>query len=453
MTRPLLILLLAPAAALAAALSAGDFAWRADIEAPSGGGLARVPLPAEALMQARSAGLADLRVFDTRGEPLPFAMRRPGAAAAAPVAGPELPAHVLTRTRGPSGAGGRSIQVRVKGAQGESAWVQFGGGGTTAGEPLQSVLFDVRQEKRAVTALRLQAELPANTPVRLSAFTSTDLADWQPLPLRGSLFRFEGAPELDNRTLALASPQMLQGRYLRLDWETAGVRVDSAIVLAAGEVPRERVAAALPAPTPVNGGLEWQLPTTVPIAALSLASTKPGTLVPVQVLGRRDPALPWTPIARATVFRLGPAGAENTNPPLTLAGATPRWLRVEALRGLPLGELSAGVEFEPVEVVYLASGPSRLAIGRADAPPADVPLATFAAALPGGGPDALPLARLGRIEQRAGEAAAPSWLPRGVTPATAALWSVLLLGVLVLAVVAARLMRQLKAAAPPSGEG
>lgn len=452
MTRPLLLLLLAPAAAMAAALSAGDFAWRADVEAPPGGGLARVALPAEALMQARSAGLADLRVFDARGEPVPFAVRRPETAAAAPIAGPTLPAHVLTRTREPSGAGGRSVQVRVRGAQGESAWVQFGGGGTAAGEPLRSVLLDVRQDKRAATALQLQAQLPANTPVRLSAFTSTDLAEWQPLPLRGSLFRFEGAPELDNRTLALASPQVLQGRYLRLDWDTAGVRIESAIVLAAGDVPRQRVTSALPAPTAVNGGLEWQLPTTVPIASLSLASAKPGTLVPVRVLGRRDPGLPWTPLAQATVFRLGPVGAENTNPPMTLAGATPRWLRVEALRGLPLGELSASVEFEPAEVVYLATGPSRLAIGHAQAPPADVPLATFAAALPGGGVDTLPLARIGRVEQRPAEAAAPVWLPRGVTPGTAALWSVLLVGVLVLAFVAARLMRQLKApAAPPGG--
>jgi hypothetical protein len=446
----ILSLLLLPGAVLAADPAPADFAWRAPLEAPAGT-LARVTLPGDALMQARSAGLADLRVFDGGNKPVAFAVRRPEAAAAAPVAGNALPAHVLTRERGAGSTAGGSIQVQVKGARGESAWVQFDGAAPAA-DALPSVLVDLRQEKRAIASLRLQAQLPANTPVRLDAYTSTDLAEWRPLALRGSLFRFEGAPELDNRVLALASPQVLEGRYLRLDWDVPGVKVESVTVLAAGETPRQRVQAALPAPSAVNNGLEWELPSTVPIAALSLASGQPGTLVPVRVLGRRDTAQPWVALVHGTVFRLGTAPNENTNPPFTLAGATPRWLRVEALRGLPLGELSASVEFEPVELVYLPNGPAQLAIGRQDTAPADVPLATFAAAMPGGKLEGLPAAKLGTAEVRAAQPPAPAWLPRNVAPTTAALWAVLVLGVLVLAFVAARLMRQLKATAPPQGD-
>lgn len=454
MRRLIPAVLFAPLLAWATAPQPADFAWRAPIEAAPASGLARLAVPGEALARSRTPGLADLRVFNASGEPVAFAIRRPAAKSPEPTTTDRLAALPLSRTPAAKGAGGsRQIQVRVAGAQGESVWVQMGGSGNDASvaDPLPSVLVDLRQEKRTLAALRIDGELPANTPVRLSAWTSTDLADWEPLPLRGSLYRFEGAAGLDNRTLRLESPRKLDGRYLRLEWDAqAGVRVAGVFGVIASEATRERVIADLPAPAAVEGGLEWAHESAVPAAALALSTPKAGTLVPVRVLGRRDPSRPWTVLAQSVVFRLGAPGSEITNPPVALPGSAPRWLRVEPLRGLPLGEVTARVEYEPVELVFLAAtAPLRLAVGRAETPAADVPTDTLLAAAPGGF-DALPQARAGSAETRAAAAStAPAWWPRQVSPTTAVLWAVLLVGVLVLAVVAFRLMRQLNRAAPP----
>jgi hypothetical protein len=446
--------MIAFAAAAATPVQPGNFSWRAPVDVPAGTALARVALPGDALVQSRSPGLADLRVFNARGEPVAFAVRRPDASAAPPTTTQRLPAYPMSRTPDAKAANGQQLQVRVAGAQGESVWVQLGGS-APAGDRLPSVLFDLRQEKRPIAALQLDAELPPNTPLPLTASTSADLAEWTPLPLRGSLFRFDGPPELENRTLALPSPQSFEGRYLRLEWtEQPGVRIDGLVAVLGNAPVRERVTAALPSPEPVAGGLEWRVDTAVPLAALALSTAQPGTLVPVRVLGRREPSQPWGELAQTVVFRLGSGAGEATNPPLPLGQAAPRWLRVEPLRGLPLGTLEARVEFEPVEVALLAAGgPLQLAIGRPDTPAGDVPASTLAAAVPGGRLQDLPLARLGAADVRAPSAAGAvgSWLPRDVAPTTVALWAVLLAGVLVLAVVAVRLLKQLQRPSPDGG--
>lgn len=441
----LAVLLLA--SVLAHLAAAADAAWSAQVEPPTTPGLARLALPGEALLQSRSPGLADLRLVDAQGRPLAFALHRPSVAVAAPQPGPALAAHPLSRTRGPAGNGG-TLQVQVRSASGESAWVRLDGQGA-AQEPLRSALVDTRQQAGSVSVLRLQGQWPANTPVTLQAFTSTDLQQWQPLPLRGSLLRMAGAPELDRSELPLAQPQALHGRYLRLDWDTPEVQLSRVTPLAAQQPPRPHVQAALPPPVAVDGGLEWELSTSTPVAGLQLAAGQPGTLVPVRVLARRAAGQPWAVLAQTTVFSLGTAQAPQTNPPLALGGATVGRLRVEPLRGLPPGAMSASVAFEPVELVFLAAGPAQLRIGQANASAADVPLASLAAALPDGTPDALPLARLGRVETSARATTGPStWLPAQVAPMTAVLWAVLLLGVAVLGVVAWRLLRQLKDTAP-----
>lgn len=441
-----LAVLLLPVLAHPAAIAA-NFAWSARVEPPASAGLARLALPGEALLQSRSPGLADLRLVDDQGRPLAFALHRPSVAAAPPQAGPALPAHPLRRTRGPAASGG-TLQVEVRSASGESAWVRLDGQGA-AQETLRSVLVDLRQQAGSVTALRLEGQWPANTPVTLQAFTSTDLLQWEPLPLRGSLLRMAGAPELDRSDLPLARPQALQGRYLRLDWEAAEVQVRRVTPLAAQQPPRPHVLAALPPPVAVDGGLEWELSTSTPVAGLQLVAGQPGTLVPVRVLARRAAGQPWAVLAQTTVFSLGTSQAPQTNPPLALGGATVGRLRVEPLRGLPLGTLSASVAFEPVELVFLATGPAQLRLGQTGASAADVPLGRLAAALPGGQLDTLPLARLDRV-QAAGTTppGTGTWLPAQVAPMTAALWAVLLLGVAVLGVVAWRLLRQLQDAPP-----
>jgi len=324
-------------------------------------------------------------------------------------------------------------------------WVQFPGA-PAAATALPSVLLDLREQVTPLAGLRLDADLPANTPVRLRAFASADLVEWRELPVRGALYRFAGPPAIENQDLAFAAPQALRGQYVRLDWDAdRGVQVRAAAALATAQAVPQRVVLSLPDPAPVSGGLEWSLPSVVAPAALELMAEQANSLVPVRVLVRREASQPWRLVAQTVVFHL----ADASNAPMPLGVAAPL-LRMEPVQPLPLGRVSARLHFDPVQVVFLAApGPLQLLVGQAGAMSAAVAEDQLGVALKGTTWDALPAARLGAATQVPPSPSRaswfPAWVPQSVTTASLALWSVLLLGVLVLGVVAWRLMGQLQA--------
>ena len=407
-----------------------EFAWRAQLELPVGTSLARVSLPAQALLQLQSSDARDVRVFNAAGEPVPFAFAAQPLVAPATQRTRSYSAHPLYHPAPGAAPGKGSVQVRVGDAdQARSVWVQINGarantgtgtGTDSAAMPpaatrLNAAIFATQAEKQQVTSLTVQAQLPANAPVRVSASTSADLAQWTAVPLRGRLYRFDGAPGLVNDTLELEQPLALEGRYLRLEWEgQEGVSVSSITGVVAAPAMAQRVRAALAPPvTQADAGLEWPLTFRAPIAALALSTPLTNSLLPVRILGRSEAAAPWRELGRTVVYRLGSGAGETTNPPLLLPGASVRWLRVEATQGMPLGRqaLAASVEFTPLQLVFLASGsgPFELAAGRPDTAAASLAAGVLAAAAPGKFED-LPKARIGAVAVR--PVAAPGVLSR-----------------------------------------
>lgn len=432
------------------------FRWRATLDTGGRQGLVRVPLPAEALAHLQAADAADLRVFDGQGQPVAFALATPPRAADAPrqqtAPVPALPLHAAPAgTPAPRG----TLQMRVEqDGQQQSVWVQLGDAATGKAEApatqrLPAALFDTRKLAQPVSALALRARLPANVPVRLTLSTSSDLAGWTSVPVRGRVYRFEGDGAPANDTLELDQPLRLENRYLRVDWSGyEGVDVQAVTgLIAAAEPPRDRPALALPAPAADGpAAVEWPLGFATPVARLEITTTRPNTLVPVRVLGRNQASEPWRLLAQTVVYRLGAAGQESTNAAAVLHQPSVRWLRVEATHGMRLEgvPLAARVLFEPVEVVFAAggAGPYRLVAGRSGTAAAALPLHLLAAAAPTR-VEALPAVRIASVQAEV-EQALPwqRWLPRGVDGKTAGLWLVLVLGVLLLGAVAWSLLRQ-----------
>jgi hypothetical protein len=349
--------------------------------------------------------------------------------------------------------------VRQNGQQ-QSVWVQLGAGAAASASAgatrLRAALFDTRALKEPVSAVVVRARLPANMPVRITLSTSPDLASWTPVAAQGRVYRFDGEGAPFNDRLELAAPLRLQDRYLRLDWEgQEGVIVDSVVgLLAAGEVRRELPALALAAGVPEGpGAVEWQLGFATPIAKLELTTARANTLVPVRILGRNQPSDPWRLLADTVVYRLGAAGQENTNPAAVLHQPSVHWLRVEATHGMRLEgvPLTARLLFEPVDVVFPAgsAAPYQLVAGRAGTGSAALPLAMLAATTTTR-LEALPAVRIAatRSEPLPGAGRWNQWLPRGVDQKTAALWLVLVVGVLLLGAVAWSLLRQVNAKRP-----
>lgn len=432
-----------------------DFAWRAEVDASPHQGLVRLPVPPQALARLQSASAADLRVFDERDRPVPFALATPPRPAAAPrertAAFPALPLFTADgAARAPQGA----VQVRIEeSGQRRSVWVQLGDVAAPpapAAHRLPAALFDTRGLQDNITALVVRGRLPANVPVRLTVSTSEDLASWNSVSVRGRLYRFEGEGAPANDTLELPAPLPLKGRYLRVDWTgQEGVGVDAVTgLLAAATPPVPRPALDLPAPQADGpAALVWQTGFATPMAVLELSTERPNTLVPLRVLGRNLPSEPWRTLGHTVLYRLGPAGQESTSMPLQLQRASARYLRVEATHGLRLEgiPLAARVLFDPLEVVFVAGdgGRHQLAAGRGDTPAAALPLGMLAGAT-ATRVEALPAARIteARSVPEAGRPAWAAWLPPGTDTRTFSLWLVLAVGVLVLGAVAWSLLRQ-----------
>lgn len=454
----LLLAALLPLPLWAAEAAPADFAWTATLDTGPHQGLVRLPVPAGALARLQSQSAADLRVFDARGQAVPFALAAPPQAPAAArtrtAAVPALPLYASGGRTPPRGA----VSVRLDdGGQGQSVWVQLDPRAATTADPAQrqrSALFDTRRQQGTVSGLAVQAVLPANMPVRITVSTSSDLATWTPVDVDGRLYRFDGAGAPSNDTLDLPEPLALANRYLRLDWaDQDGVTVQSVT----GLVAPARAAQAgprvdLPPPQPDGPAARvWELGFATPLAALDLATPQANTLVPVRILGRNQPSEPWRSLGQTVLYRVGAPGQDNANAPVQLHGQATRWLRIEAthggrLEGIPLAVRAV---FAPLEIVFLAgtAGPYQLAAGRAETPPSALPLAMLA----GTGaarPQDLPAARIGEVRERP-PAPAPAWaawLPAGTDGRTLMLWLVLAAGVALLGGVAFALLRQMNAA-------
>ncbi len=432
-----------------------EFSWRAPIDLPAGVGLARLNLPAQALMTLQTSDARDLRVFNAAGEVVPFALAgAPKADSATPVARTRSYAAMPLYSGQANAARGKgAVQLHVEDAgSGRSVWVQMDGTQPPAADKLGSVLLGTREERETITSIELDATVPPNTPVRIGVSTSSDLAQWTPEPVRGRIYRFEGNGAPANLTLEFERPLKLEGRYLRLDWQgQEGVVVKAIVGRIASAPPAPRVRGELPAPQAAEGGaVEIATGFATPLAALALSTSRDNTLLPIRVLGRNDRSQPWRLLGQTVVWRLGSSTAEAaTNPPLALHGATARWLRLESTHGtnLATAQLQAMAEFEPLQVVFVASGagPFELATGRAATDRAALPLAAITAALQNRNLEDLPVAAVGAGVLHRPELSEFSKLWPGAPPVkTAVLWAVLLVGVLLLAGVSWSLMRQLK---------
>ena len=351
------------------------------------------------------------------------------------------------------------VQLSENGATSGNAWVRWGTAGSAAEaalpsgvQPLQAALFDTRAEQKPLAALHLNVQLPPNVLVHLRVESSANLQDWQAIPVKGPVFRFDGANAPNNTVLELQQPLTVKGRYLRLGWAGQdGVQVSGLKgQVATPNILPARVRASLPAGTPDGNAQMWALPFATPVLALHLEAMQDNTLVPVRILGRSDAAQPWQAMASGVVYRLNTVGQSSSNPALNLPPTSVRFLRVEASNGqpLPAGGLQAAVEFASWQLAFLASGsgPFTLAVGRANTPLAAIEAGVLGAVSPAKLAELPAVAiRAPVVAPQASQPWATKWLPNGVSLRTAALWLVLVAGVLVLAGVAYGLLRQINA--------
>jgi hypothetical protein len=423
-------------------------------------------LPQAVYLNARSASLADLRVFDAAGNKQPFALYLPEPQTRTRQQTLSVKRFPLLAEQGraleglamdvKTGPDGTVLSVKTKTDKGAAA---------AQGQVLAGLVLDLGKSTEAkgplVDALRFEA--PAGRQAYSAQVwleVSDDLKHWDTVGAAelNWLVNTQTAETLANDRLEF-SPRRF--RYARLSWrdgepaEFADITAES--VQQSADTPVTETLVLRPALGRQAGDWVYRANAAIPVEKIDLRFSEPNVVLPAAVGTYRErPARKlgqpseWVfqALTQTTFYQITQDGQQRRSGELTLPlSHYAEWV-VRPQTPLPYQpELS--LRWQPAILVFLAGGqaPYRLAFGRDNAKSAAVDLSQVA---PGFAVDELAKleqAQAGALETRpvvestssvAAKANASEQKRLGI------LWSVLLAGVAVLGTMAWKLFRQLK---------
>ncbi|WP_374401097.1 DUF3999 domain-containing protein [Niveibacterium sp.] len=432
-----------------AAEQAADFTTRASIRVNETAPYARLTLPIDAYLAARSPDLRDLRVFNANGEAVPFALIDTP---------PQTRASEQQRAlrwfplHGEAGARLGDLQVDVRRDTSGTVVSVREQSGSKAGKSLRGYLIDTGSKEAALAALDITLGEGINGFHRVSVEASDDLTRWQSLQADAVL----AALDFNNEQIRRERIELGQtgARYLRVLWREPAEAVPiAAVKLVTREAHTEAPAivwtGATPAQRDTKGDYVLKLPT--PIRAEQLRITLPpgNLLAPVEVATRNDERAPWRRIAGGVVYRLAGDGADRTSPDIALGNSVIQHLRLHAdPRSGGLGSTAPTLQLglTPQQLVFLTHGPApyTLALGKPNIAPAALAIDTL---VPGYGQPGAPKIADAEISFGPQASAADGSGPTPDAPASTrkwVLWAVLVAGVAVMGGMAWSLVKQTK---------
>jgi hypothetical protein len=368
--------MIALAAMTGAAKAGGDedvasYGLRVTVTAAPGARVQRVELPAAILAAAQTPDLADLRIFDANGRPLPLARTAPPRAPGKRTILRPLPILAPADSLRVTG-----LSLRLD-ADGRPRVASLSGTNIASDDSIVAgTLFDTRGVSGPAESLTLEADLPAGQPITFTVEAGPALNDWRRI---GETVVYR-AP--DERAAAVTLPlgdAALHRDYLRVSWRAKGrllapVVLRGATLFGGSDAPAEVTLDAVAPPLISAAALEFAVPFATPIASLRVMPTRGAALVPIRILGRDTGEQPWRAIA---------SGIAGTGAPIDTGGAGFRTLRIEAAGPGFAAPPTLRFAFAPRAILFLAAGPPpfTLAAGRAATASAYLP----ATALTGAG--------------------------------------------------------------------
>ncbi len=439
-------LAVAIAATSAWAEEPADFRSSAAIHAKAGESVQRVALPFEAYRDARR-DLADLRIFNGRGEALPFAFASEEEAKREARASIRLAVFPVM-----AAASGRpeNLDVVVR-TDNEGAIVRVEGRRAGSGTPRPVAwLLDASAVKDPLRALLPQWNArPGAEVASVTVEGSDDLKTWRTLTSRAAVVRIEQAGEkLEQRRVDLGAQK---AKYLRVTaqpeaFELSGAEVELGEVVTP-PAREKRIATAAAGAKP--GEYLYDLGARLPVEELRVVLPEVNSIAPFAVSARETPGASWQRIGSATFYRLMRGGVEIEAPALAMGHRPARYwmLQLDPRSPAPGGAApSIEARWRPAQVVFVArgEGPYTLAFGNPDA---RATLLAVSQLIPGYEAHAewkLPEASLGEV--KGSVAAGGGWraILGDTSPRKALLWAVLVAAVLVMAWMAWRLQRQMR---------
>ena len=444
-----LLLIMAVPSLAAAELKKSDFAYGIPIDVPPGAAVVAMSLPGQVYTNTYRSDLGDMRVFNAAGEPVPHMIRYARSRVA------ESPWRLLAffplaEETAPN-AGGYRVHVRT-GPDGAIVTVDP----SIAASPsagARTTLIDLNRLRSGLAQLRLDWQpLPTNWIAAVKIEASDDLTAWTTVRERATLsdVRYASRRLLRN----IISLEHTSRRYLRLRQLDPGpalrlTRIEGRAapegrrpIRAVLKIDGQR-AADLP------GVFEYETPGAFPADRVNLVFDQANSVAAALVESRGDGRLPWMRRAKGIFYRLVMDGNSLAGDPLAVTMTMDRHWRVtvdesESTIGKTVPQLEIG--YRPHDLFFIArgAGPYILAFGSARVEPLQVNTAALFEGIGKQRPDSL--------ERWVAQAGTPIVLggPQRLTPGPKplpkrliVLWSVLLAGVLVVAILAWRLARRM----------
>ena len=365
-------------AATTAAWSAEQFANQFALDLDGQAAYYAIVLPREVYAASLRNDLADLRVLNGAGEPVPYSLEAPHA----PMQPPQQPS-VLRSVKWfpvpPSEAGNQGTQP------GAQLGVTIAPDGSlravVMAVPQHTVrdadLVDTGRPDSPVSALLVHLGKD-NYQGRVSLDASDDLRNWQRVTDTPLLKITYDGDILSQERIELGG---LRARYLRLHW------LDSAPDIASMEVEEQTVNTSAPRSSAPSrqwregisaragrtaGEYLFETDGAYPVDLLRLSLPQSNTVARLTIFSRNDPQAPWRALTSSLVYRLqGKSGEqESQSPPLEIAANTAREWRITVdMRGggLGSGPLTVAVGWRPALLTFVARGtlPFALAVGNA----------------------------------------------------------------------------------------
>lgn len=376
-----LFVLLLAGAAHAAAVRPDDYAQGIAMTALSDRPLVEALLPDSVYQVVTRPDLADVRVFNAEGQPVPHAFCASPVAAEPSITQEALPVFELQAgTR--EASGGTNVEVQT--ANGTQVKVQEAP--TTSSTPTGDTgtetwahVIDARAITDALRSIQFDWRSPdgaSQANVRIEA--SDDLDQWRTVVGRSALLRVtQGDQQLQRKSIPL--PQQ-RYQYLRV------VRTDGGPPLQIAGVVAERISmpqaiepvwfTANPVASSDPSELLFDAVRLAPIAYVRLVLPQDNSSVRVRIQSRAGEKAGWRERWSGEVYSIMSNGERRVSPPAEVAGDHDRYWRVqyakqgEFLNSAPTLELG----YRPARLRFLAqgAGPFTLAFGsrRVEAAPA-----------------------------------------------------------------------------------
>lgn len=457
-----------------------DYAFSVPLQISGKQGVVGVKLPQAVYLNAATARLDDVRIFDANGVAQPYSLQRPQAETSSlrtmqavsvfPIrsaAAPDADAGIELDIR--TGGDGRVISVRTNG--------DMPAGTGNASDRISGLILDfgttdadAETVGERISGLQFAAsENRPNYNAEVWLEVSKDLKHWETIGAADiGWLTNDSAQTLSSDRLEFPPFTLQTYRYARLTWrkgdpvEFPAIKAEHLSVTQT-EAERETVWIQ-PVAGKIGNDLAYPAAIALPIDQVTLQLSEPNVVFPMtlgqyverpsRVTGKKT-EWAFQPLVRSTFYQIDQDGETRRSRPLTIGLAHQSEWIIRPQNASATARPALGLSWQPDTLVFLAGGsaPYRLYFGRRDAAPASQPLAQVAPGFTAGELKQLELAATGDVQAInagiAGETAA-ELAEKAARNRRLALWGLLILGVAILAGMAWRLIQQMKAKSPDS---